>query len=144
MIRVVIDANVLVSAALKPHSKPARIIDLVKEGKIALVLSHAILEELRKVFSYPKIRKELRLTVREIEETLAEIAQGAILTPGKIRIRAVKDDPDDNRYLECAVEGEAGYIISGDRHLTKLKVFQGIIIIDPAAFLELIGEKDLF
>ena len=57
MIRVVIDANVFVSAALKPHSKPAQIIDLVKEGKIDLVLSHAILEELRKVFRYPKDQK---------------------------------------------------------------------------------------
>ena len=141
MIRVVIDANVFVSAALKPHSKPSKIINLVKEGKIALVLSHAILEELRKVFRYPKIRKELRLTVSEIDETLAKIAQGAVLAPGKIKIKAVKDDPEDNRYLECAVEGQADYIISGDRHLTKLKFFQGIIIIDPAAFLELIGEK---
>lgn len=140
MIRVVIDANVFVSAALKPPSKPAQIIDLVKEAKIALVLSQDILEELRKVFRYPKIRKELRLTVSEIDETLAEIERGAILTPGKIMIRAVKDDPEDNRYLECAVEGQAEYIISGDRHLTKLKTFQGIIIVDPAAFLELIGK----
>ena len=141
MIRVVIDANVFVSAALKPHSKAAKIIDLVKEGTIALVLSHAILEELRKVFRYPKIRKEIRLIVSEIDETLAKIAEGAVLTPGNMKIRAVKDDPEDNRYLECAVEGQADYIISGDRHLTKLKFFQEIIIIDPAAFLELIGEK---
>ena len=129
------------SAALKPHSKPAQIIDLVKEGKIALVLSHAILEELSKVFRYPKIRKELRLSVSEIDETLAKIAAGAVLTPGNLKIKAVKDDPEDNRYLECAVEGQADYIISGDHHLTQLKFFQGIIIIDPAAFLELIGEK---
>jgi uncharacterized protein len=141
MIRVVIDANVFVSPALKPHSKPAQIIDLVIEGKIALVLSHAIAEELRKVFRYPKIRKELRLTVSEIDETLAKIAAGTVLTPGNIKIRAVKDDPEDNRYLECAVEGQADYIISGDHHLTKLKSFQGIIIIDPAGFLELIGEN---
>lgn len=83
--RVVLDANVFVSAALKPHSKPAQIIDLVKEEEIALVLSHAILEEIKKVFRYPKIRKELRITASEIDEALAEIAQVAILTPGKMR-----------------------------------------------------------
>ena len=142
MMRVVIDANVFVSAALKPHSKPAQIIDLVKEGKIALVLSHAILEEIRQVFRYPKIRKELRLTVREIDQALAEIAAGAVLTPGNLKFEAVKDDPEDNRYVECAVEGQADYIISGDHHLTRLKAFQGIKIINPATFLELIGEKD--
>jgi len=48
----------------------------VKEGKIALVLSHAILEELRKVFRYPKIRKELRLTVSEIDETWQRLRTG--------------------------------------------------------------------
>jgi len=141
MIRVVVDANVFVSAALKPHSKPAKIIDLVKEGKIALIVSNLILEELRKVFRYPKIRKELHLAINEIDEALAKIAQGAVLTPGNLKIRAVNDDPEDNRYLECAVEGQADYIISGDRHLTKLEAFQGIIIIDPASFLELIGDK---
>jgi uncharacterized protein len=141
MIRVVVDANVFVSAALKPHSKPAQIIGLVKKGKIALVLSQAILEELRKVFRYPKIKKELRLSVSEIDETLGKITAGAVLTPVNIKISAVKDDPEDNRYLECAVEGQADYIISGDRHLTQLKFFQGIIIIDPAAFSELRGEK---
>jgi len=141
MIRVVVDANVFVSAALKPHSKPAQVIDRVKEGKITLVLSQAILEELRKVFRYPKIKKELRFSVSEIDETLAKITAGAVLTPGNITINAVKDDPADNRYLECAVEGQADYIISGDHHLTQLKFFQGIIIIDPAAFLELTGGK---
>jgi putative PIN family toxin of toxin-antitoxin system len=141
MMRVVIDANVFVSAALKPHSKPAQIINLVKEGKIALVLSHDILEELKKVFRYPKIRKELRLTVSEIDEALAEIAPGAILTPGKIRMRAVKEDPEDNRYLECAVEGQADFIISGDHHLTDLHVFEGIKIVDPATFLRIMANR---
>jgi putative PIN family toxin of toxin-antitoxin system len=141
MMRVVIDANVFVSAALKPHSKPAQIINLVKEGKIALVLSHDILEELKKVFRYPKIRKELRLTVSEIDEALAEIAPGAIRTPGKIRMRAVKEDPEDNRYLECAVEGQADFIISGDHHLTDLHVFEGIKIVDPATFLRIMANR---
>jgi putative PIN family toxin of toxin-antitoxin system len=136
MIRVVIDANVFVSAALKPHSKPAQIIDLVKEGKIALVISHTILEELKRVFRYPKIRKELCLTESEIDEALAEIAQAAILMPGKIQIRAIKDDPEDNRYLECAVEGQADFIISGDKHLLNLKTYQGITIVTPMVFLD--------
>ena len=83
--RVVLDANVFVSAALKPHSKSAQIIGLVKERKTALVLSRAILEELKKIFQYPKIRKEIRITGSEIDEALAEIAQVAILTPGKMR-----------------------------------------------------------
>lgn len=140
MMRVVLDANVFISAALKPISKPAEIIDLVTAGRIVLLLSQDILAELRRVFRYPKIKNELHLSAKEIDEALADIAQAAILTPGRIRIRAVKNDPEDNRYLECAVEGQADFIISGDRHLTDLKVFRGIKIVDPATFLEIIGE----
>jgi uncharacterized protein len=57
-----------------------------------------------------------------------------------LRISAIKNDPEDNRYLEGAVEGQADFIISGDRHLTDLKVFRGIKIVDPATFLEIIGK----
>ncbi len=138
MRRVVLDANVFVSAALKPNSKPGKIIDLVRQGRIVILLSQDILAELRKVFRYPKIRKELLISTKEIDEALAEIAQAAILTPGKIRISAIEDDPEDNRYLECAVEGQADFIISGDHHLTDLGNYQGIKIVNPAIFLALI------
>jgi len=56
-------------------------------------------------------------------------------------MRAVKEDPEDNRYLECAVEGQADFIISGDHHLTDLHVFEGIKIVDPAAFLRIMANR---
>ena len=141
MMRVVLDANVFVSAALKPNSKQARIIDLVKAGRVILLLSQDILDELRKVFRYPKIRKELLISVREIDEALSEIARVAILTPGKMKIRAIQADPADNRYLECALEGQADFIISGDRHLTDVDGYQGLKIVDPATFLVFMTES---
>lgn len=139
MMRVVLDANVFVSAAFKPNSNPAKIIDLVKQGKIVIVLSQDILAEIRKVFHCPKIRKEVHLTTREIDAALTEIAQAAILTLGKVKIDAIKADPEDNRYLECALEGQADFIISGDHHLTDLKTFEGIKIVTPATFLGLMA-----
>jgi putative PIN family toxin of toxin-antitoxin system len=72
------------------------------------------LAEIRKVLLYPKIRKELKLTTKEIGEALAQIAQAAIITSGGGRLNKIKSDPDDNRYLECAVEAQADFIISGD------------------------------
>jgi len=142
MIRVVIDANVFVSAILKPNSNPDKVIDLVKQGRITLALSPDILAEIRKVLLYPKIRKKLKLTTKEIGEALAQIAQAAIITSGRIRLNAIESDPDDNRYLECAVEAQADFIISGDRHLKDLKNFQGIKIVDSATFLAFIEKLD--
>jgi len=142
MIRVVIAANVFVSAILKPNSNPDKVIDLVKQGRITLALSHDILAEIREVLLYPKIRKELKLTTKEIGEALAQIAQAAIITSGRVRLKAIESDPDDNRYLECAVKAQADFIISGDRHLKDLKSFQGIKIVDPAIFLAFIAKLD--
>jgi putative PIN family toxin of toxin-antitoxin system len=142
MIRVVIDANVFVSAILKPNSNPDKVIDLVKQGRITLALSPDILAEIRKVLLYPKIRKELKLTTKEIGEALAQIAQAAIITSGRVRLNAIESDPDDNRYLECAVEVQADFIISGDRHLKDLKNFQGIKIVNSATFIAFIEKLD--
>ena len=54
----------------------------------------------------------------------------------KIRVRVVKDDPDDDKIIECAIDGEAVVIVSGDRHLLKLKSYKGIRIINPREFWE--------
>ena len=91
---------------------------------------------------YPKIRKELKLTTKEIGEALAQIAQAAIITSGRVRLKAIESDPDDNRYLECAVKAQADFIISGDRHLKDLKSFQGIKIVDSATFIAFIGKLE--
>ena len=142
MIRVVIDANVFVSAILKPNSNPDKVIDLVTQGRITLALSHDILAEIRKVLLYPKIKKELKLTTKEIREALAQIAEAAIITSGRVRLQAIESDSDDNRYLECAVEAQGDFIISGDRHLKDLKSFQEIKIVDSAKFLAFIEKLD--
>ena len=53
----------------------------------------------------------------------------------------ITDDPPDNRYLECVVEGEAEYIVSGDQLLVRLGTYQGIAILTPRAFLELLQRQ---
>lgn len=112
MIRVVLDANVFVSAIIKPDSIPGAIFDLLAQGLIRLVISQDIMLEIKQVLLYPKIKKLHRLTAEQIDQALSEISSAAIATPGEIRINGVKADPHDNKYLECAVEGRADFIIS--------------------------------
>jgi predicted nucleic acid-binding protein len=59
----------------------------------------------------------------------------AIVTPGQLRLSVIREDPDDDRYLECAVEGHAEYIVSGDRHLLALGTYRDIAIMSPRVFL---------
>jgi predicted nucleic acid-binding protein len=67
---------------------------------------------------------------------VAELAYLGIMTPGEITLNIVRNDPADNRYLECAVEGAADYLVSGDQDLLDLHEHSGIRIVRPRTFLE--------
>jgi len=69
-------------------------------------------------------------------EGLAKTLQVAVLTPGELAVEAVADDPADDLVLACALEGNADFIISGDKHLLNLRNYQGIKMVTPAEFLE--------
>ena len=141
MIRVVIDANQFVSALLKPASNPADVIRLVRERKIQLIMSPEIIEEIRAVLLYPKIVKRHRRTSEQIDLFLKKLTKVAIITQSGPNFDVIKEDPSDNKYLACAVEGGAEYLISGDRHLINLRTFRGITITDPAHFLKIVEGK---
>jgi predicted nucleic acid-binding protein len=75
---------------------------------------------------YPKIAKRHRWSEEQLQAFLDNLAHLAILTPGVLTLAVITEDPPDDRYLECAVEGEAAYIVSGDRLLLGLRVYRGI------------------
>lgn len=108
------------SALLKPGSNPARIIELAREGALTLLISKPIVEELRRVLSYPKVQRIHGRSAKGIGLFLRRLRKIAVMTPAALSITAVPDDPTDNKYLVCAVEGRADYIVSGDRHLREL------------------------
>ena len=142
MIKIVLDANVFVSALLVPDSNAATILDLFRTGRLELLISKSILGEIEKVLKYPKLQKRHRKTSQELSEFLGDLEKFATVVGGKTKIKKIKADPDDDKYLACAVEGEADFIISGDHHLTDLEMFRGIQIVNPQTFLGLIGEGD--
>lgn len=144
MIRIVIDTNLLVSAILTPQGNPAKILKLILQGKFPLILSPAILEEIHRVLRYPKLLKLMsknKITLQEVDNFIDKLIKIAVITPGNLDLEVIQEDPSDNMILACAVEGEADFIITGDHHLTDLRIFQGIKIIDPAAFLKIVKDR---
>jgi putative PIN family toxin of toxin-antitoxin system len=135
MIRVVLDANQFVSALLKPGSTPDIIMQLVRDEKLLLVISEEICNEIMRVLAYPKISSRIQASAEDLRHFMAKIRTVALFTAGNLPIEPLAADPDDTKYLVCAVEGRADYIISGDHHLTDLKIFRGIRIVTPAEFL---------
>jgi putative PIN family toxin of toxin-antitoxin system len=126
-----LDTNVLISAALF-DGKPEKILRLIEEDKLILVISPAILVEITKVL-VNKFQRDEEEVIRFIR-LLYDL--GKIIRP-KRKIRIIKKD-SDNRILECALEGKADYIVTGDRkHLIPLANFKNIPIITPGDFLKI-------
>lgn len=137
MKRVVIDANVIISAILSPSASPAKVLKLVTDGKIEIIVSYPILHEFITTLLYPRIQKRHGLSKHQVSEKIFHLAEFGKLVHPENKLNIIKDDPSDNMYLECAIEGEADFIISGDKHLKDLKSYKGIKIIDPFTFLKI-------
>lgn len=114
---------------------------LVENGGIELCVSPEILGELKATLAYPKLQKFHRHDSKWIAAFIRELSEMARVTPGKIIIEIIKEDPSDNIYLACALEGLADFIISGDHHLANLGKFRDIRIVNPAAFLKALDQE---
>jgi len=139
MIRAVLDANVVVSGVLSGKGYPGRILAAWRDEQFHLVISEAILEEIGRVLRYPRIATRHQWNDAQLRVFIEDLTHVAILTPGELTLSAIAEDPSDNRYLECAVEGDADYIVSGDHHLLNLAHYRGIEILTPRSFVEMHG-----
>lgn len=139
--RVVLDANQFVSAVLVPVGRPAQILQAWREGRFELALSPQIIAEVRRVLLYPRLQRKHGWSEAQIDDFLAGITAAATLMPGTLSVQAVPDDPTDDKYVACALEAGARYIVSGDEHLTQLRSYQGIEIVTPAFFIEHVLEQ---
>ena len=135
MILAVLDANVFVSAALSPKGTPATILTAWRAERFQLLISPAILAEIHRVFHYPKVSARHRWPEEDLRLFIEDLARLAILTPGEHTLRVIAEDPSDNRYLECAVEGNADYVVTGDQHLLRLGTYLRVRILTPREFL---------
>ena len=134
------DANVLISAAIRPNGPPGRIvIALLARDAFEFVLSPSIIAEVQKAFGTMKVRKYLR-DPDEAFRLLADLVAIADLVQDRGGVTGVCRDPADDAVLSVAVEGRADAIVTGDADLLDLHKYEGIAIITPRAFLDLIGD----
>jgi putative PIN family toxin of toxin-antitoxin system len=142
VLRAVVDANVLASALIRPQGPPGQIIArLLEDEDFTLVISDSIFAELRRCLSYPRVRKYITATDEELDLWVTALGLVADIVEGKVVVSAVSDDPDDNKYLAAALEGRAEFVVSGDAHLLDLHEYEGIRILTPRAFLDLLKRE---
>lgn len=139
MLRAVLDANVYVSAIIRPEGPPGRVIErFLRDSAFEIVLSPAIVEETLRALAYAKVRKYVRGTV-DPQLWFEDIVLLAELMAGDYEMSAASVDPDDDKYLAAALEGSATFVVTGDPDLLALEEHQGVRIVNPRAFLALLG-----
>jgi putative PIN family toxin of toxin-antitoxin system len=136
--RAVLDANVYVSAAIRPEGPPGRILErFVRESAFDLVLSPAIVDEVLRALTYPKVRKHIRAEVNP-QVWFQDIAVLADVVAGDYQLHGVSKNPDDDKYIAAAVEGRAPFVVTGDPDLLNLKEHAGVRIVSPRQFLDVL------
>lgn len=133
--RVVLDTNVIVSRFLVPRGKSAQIIDHWAREDFELLLSEPILIEIREVLRYPRLSKKHGLNDSEIDEVIAQLRSLAVIVAPQQDIRVVPDDPDDDKFIACAISGGAEFLVTDDQHLLVLGSYAGVQILSLAVFL---------
>ncbi len=138
--RVLADANVLISANITPTGVPGQLFDRWRMGQISLLISEPILAEYRRALGYSHIRRLHGLSDEGIGDLINRFRWFGVLIETSHHLSVVAADPSDDKYLECAVAGEADYIVSGDAHLLALRQYAGIPILSPRTFLAVLDE----
>ena len=131
MTRVVVDTNVFVSSFF--GGNPRKIVDLWKSGQVTICLSKPIIDEYVEVLQRLGLQNE-----RELGELLNLFARGlhVLFSANTPELHLVKEDPDDDKFIECAVALKAGFVISGDKNLIAIKGYMSIRIVTPKEFLD--------
>ncbi len=132
--KIVLDTNVLISA-LFWLGPPHKLLKLIESGNLTLCITPPLLEELGDVLSRPFFSPFIKKHNTSCEELIAAIFEIAELYSDKEIGTVVKNDPDDDRILSCALVSEAKYIDTGDNHLLYLKKWSNISILSPQQFL---------
>lgn len=137
MLRAVLDANVFVSAYVRPEGPPGQIVEcLLRDAAFEVVLSAAIVDEVLEALAYPKILKSARTKVEPDLWFEDVVLLAAFVTDHEIG--GVSRDPDDDKHIAAAIEGRASFVVSGDPDLLDMKEHAGVRIVNPRAFLGLL------
>jgi len=130
--RVVLDTNVLISAALIASSKPFAVLHHILDTGV-LVFSNETFEEVTTRLMRPKFDRYVSAATRQVFlADLAAVAEWSAIT-GSVH---VCQDPDDDKILETALTGRASCLVTGDTDLLKLHPYRGLAIMTPQGFLE--------
>ena len=139
MLRIVIDTNIFVSAQLSRNGAPAQVLQAWQENRFIMLTSPAIIAEIEETLAGFINHARYNVLRQDVDDVVMLLKSVAVELPGSSDVSdAGIPDPDDLIFLACAVDGEANYIASGDKHLKDLKVYRNIPIVTARELLDIL------
>ena len=132
MLRATLDTSILIAAFAFRSARALEILHMGLEGKANLTVSSVILDEMEKVLA-----RDFDVPQKDIAEARAAVTDAARTVTPAVQLDVIKEDPPDNRILECAVSAGADYIVTRDNDLLRRRNYAGIRIVNDADFLAL-------
>ena len=133
---VTVDTNVLVSGVFF-GGIPGRILDAARQGVFTVVMSPLLLSELGAVFARPRFG----LSPKAVQLLMTDVESFATIVYPRNRHQVVERDRDDDAVVDCAIESRSAYIVSGDAHLIDLEMVEGIAVVTPRQFVDILELK---
>jgi len=131
---ITVDSNIWISAFNFP-GKPRWLIDMADVGEVSLHISEPIMDEVLRV-----LRDKFQWTPEALQEAESQMNGIARKVTPTQAVDMVKEDPPDNRILECAAEAKSDYIVTGDKDLLRVGKFGSVTIMKVADFLEIVAQ----
>lgn len=141
MIRAVLDTNVLVSGFVgfeRGTAAPAQVLHLWLNRAFDLLLSEHVLDEVFRSFGKPYFRQ--RRTPEQVSQALTVLRQAGTVVPITAHVQGVASHPEDDLVLATAISGRAEYLVTGDAGLRAVGAYQGVMVVSPRRFLEILQQ----
>ena len=132
MLRTVIDTSLLVSYVLTRGNLMRRVVAQWRANGFVVLSSPTTRAELAAVLSRPQIQ---RLAVAPLDPLIQGLKRYTWQVPGALDLTGACRDPKDDKFLACAVEGKAHYLVSSDKDLLDMKFHRGVAIVNPGQYL---------
>jgi putative PIN family toxin of toxin-antitoxin system len=135
LLRLALDTNVWISAFLTPGGVCEKLVRAPADGSCRFLTCRSVLGEIDRVMT-----DKLDLPRPMVDERIRYVISHCLVVEPRKRLAVVPHCEADNRVLECAVEGRASFLVTGDKeHLLPLGRFQGVEIVTPRRMVDLLG-----
>lgn len=142
MISAVLDTNTIVSAAIVPQGIPSQILQAGRSQQFLWITSTVIIDEVTRTLHRPRIQRKYQVSAADVDRTRELLERETLVSPISVQVQGVATHPEDDQILATAVSAQADYLVTGDQQLQRLGSFQGVTIVTPRRFLEILsGER---